>query len=70
MCLNGTLYLITQQISAETKKMMFLIKQWVKNKIVVYWIFTEAGHGTGHMDGVGACIKKPLRIQLLIIPMA
>ena len=42
--------------------MVFLIKQWAKNnKIDVYWIFAEAGHGKRPMDCVGACIKQTIK---------
>ena len=34
------------------------MKQWAKNnKADVCWMFTEAGHGKGPMDGLGTLIK-------------
>ena len=45
------------------------MKQWAKNnKTDVYWIFTEAGHGKGAMDGLGACIKETLKDTIMFNP--
>ena len=33
----------------------------VNNKTDVYWIFRQAGHGNGPMDGLGACIKQTIK---------
>ena len=59
---NCTLYLIVQQVSNETKKIMFLMKQWTINKkIDVSWMFTEPGHRMLLEDGVGTCIKQTIK---------
>ena len=48
---------------------MFLIKYRAKiNKIDVYWIFTEVGHGKGPIDGVGECIKQTIKNTIAYNP--
>ena len=32
----------------------------VENNILIYWIFTESGHGKGPMDSVGASVKNDI----------
>ena len=67
------LYIVSDSLKSyyENKKLMFLMKHWAKNnKTHVYWIFTEATHGKGPMDGVGACIKQNIKDAIVYNPMA
>ena len=57
------LYLITDSPSSQYRNpgCDFLAKKFAEsNKIDVSWIFTETGHGKGHMNGVGAAIKNAI----------
>ena len=40
----------------------------VNNKTDVYWIFRQAGHGNGPMDGLGACIKQTIKDTITFDP--
>ena len=40
----------------------------MNNKTDVYWIFRQAGHGNGPMDGLGACIKQTIKNTITFNP--
>ena len=44
--------------------MIFLVNK----KTDVYWIFRQAGHGNGPMDGLGACIKQTIKDTITFNP--
>ena len=65
------LYIVSSSLTSQyrNKKLMFLMKQLTKNNTKdVYWIFTEASHGKGPMDGVGACIKQSIMDTIVYNP--
>ena len=64
------LYIASDSPSSQyrNKNNVFLTKDWaIKNKIEVFWIFTECGHGKGPMDGIGGKIKTQIKDTILVI---
>ena len=58
------LYIASDSPSSQykNKKNVFLTKQWaVSDKIEIWWIFTETGHGKGPMDGVSGAMKATIK---------
>ena len=58
-----SIYLITDSPTSQYRncKTAFLTKKYgEEKKICIHWIFTEAGHGKGPMDGVGATVKNSI----------
>lgn len=56
-------YIISDSPTSQyrNKFCMYLGKHYASLKNVkIIWIFTEAGHGKGPMDGVGAAVKKAI----------
>ena len=66
-----TLYIASDSPTSQYRNRwnVFLTKKWaVENKIDVHWIFTEAGHGKGPMDGVGSTIKRAVKDTIAYHP--
>ena len=66
-----TLYIASDSPTSQyrNKNNVFLTKKWaVENNIDVHWIFTEAGHGKGPMDGVGSTIKREIKDTIAFHP--
>ena len=59
-----TLYIASDSPSSQyrNKNNILLTKDWaIKNKIEVYWVFTECGHGKEPMEGIRGKIKKQIK---------
>ena len=66
-----TLYIASDSPTSQyrNKNNVFLTKKWaIDNNIDIYWIFTEAGHGKGPMDGVGSTIKRVIKDTIAFHP--